>query len=1066
MFSRVPERKMRLVRALLLLGWLLLIASLFWDPFSAALTDPTNTASPFRIEEPTAVLRGEVIPVEPYAMGNRIFWTMIVPLLPVFLMVFGHEAWRRICPLSFASQLPRYLGWQRHRQIVQRGTGMPERLRYLVARDGWLQRNAWYLQGALLFAGLTARLLILNSDRLALAVTLLGVIAAAITVGWLWNGKTWCNYFCPVNVVQRIYTEPRGLLESTPHVTRSATPQSMCRTPTPSGDKSACVGCTLHCGDVDLEKSYWETITQPARRNIYYMFPGLIFGFYGFYYLYSGTWDYYFSGLWTHEAGMASRILSSGMLIAGHAVPVPKLLAAPLFLGLCVAATLGLGRLLEAAYRRFRNRRGKVPEAEIINHCLSVTAWLSFNSFYLFGGRPNLLLLPSAALHAVDVLIIAVSTMWLWQAIARTPFKYRRENLAMSLLEQLRRMKVDVARYFEGRSLEELRPDEVYVFSKVLPAFSKEQKLSAYKNLLEDAIATGKTNSAQFLEVLAELRQEMQVSEEEHARLLEELGVAGDTNFDARQATAYEKALCIQNYGELVGTAIADQVALGRTVVAAVQTKELQAAIRILRASLQISDSDHQGMLEWLSGPDGILAQRVETGLAELRDLAAAKFCLQALNADDGFWTTLEALLVQRLDIRVAATLRQLLGFVHATEDSGRAAGYAGSIARLDAAACQVLLGQPVSGTAGPTWQDCLAPGVLAILDGREPGPAAPGPDAAAMPGYAYRDVIRAGHDLDRCMRILAQDEAPVAMALALTAFAHLDLEKARAYAAELLGRDAPIDHWLIAEVAEALTGLGDRPETRSSKGRLRVTIGMPGAAMREQSFADASVSVGSALGNDIILAWPGIAPYHLSLQHDGGDIRVMQLDTAPLRIDGRPCEAASVIVTSGARLSFTEGPDDGPTLLLQATDGGKPYRTQPSDTVTRLVWLSDSALCRGLELSALMDIAARAELRRYAAGSYVFHRGDAAEETIILRTGELAETDAASPTGSGRTEWAAEAGGQRPASAQVVSDFAVILAVAGDAAPAQRPKGEVAPPVPVAAARQPRREELTETVE
>jgi hypothetical protein len=74
-----------------------------------------DLASPFHLhpEAPPVMVQGHPLPALPYAMGNRIFWTMVLPLVPIFLMVFGHEAWRRICPLSHFSQIPHLLGWQR-----------------------------------------------------------------------------------------------------------------------------------------------------------------------------------------------------------------------------------------------------------------------------------------------------------------------------------------------------------------------------------------------------------------------------------------------------------------------------------------------------------------------------------------------------------------------------------------------------------------------------------------------------------------------------------------------------------------------------------------------------------------------------------------------------------------------------------------------------------------------------------------------------------------------------------------------------------------------------------------
>ena len=172
---------------------------------------------------------------------------MIIPLAVVTLVAFGHEAWRRMCPLAFVSQIPRFFGWQRKRKVVNPET---KSFRYelaLVDQRSWLGRNQLYVQSGLLFLGLTVRLLFVNSDRFALGIFLILTLLSALTVGFLFGGKTWCQYFCPMAPVQMVYTGPRGLLGSEAHQEqRKGISQSMCRTVDGTGqEKSACVSCTL-----------------------------------------------------------------------------------------------------------------------------------------------------------------------------------------------------------------------------------------------------------------------------------------------------------------------------------------------------------------------------------------------------------------------------------------------------------------------------------------------------------------------------------------------------------------------------------------------------------------------------------------------------------------------------------------------------------------------------------------------------------------------------------------------------------------------------------------------------
>jgi hypothetical protein len=261
-----------------------------------------------------------------------------------------------------------------------------------------------------------------------MAIASLSIISAALVTGFLWGGKTWCNYFCPANIVQKIYTEPGGILESHPHHLRPKLPQSMCRKATADGDIGACVGCVANCGDIDLQRAYWSDVLDPQRRNVYYMFFGLIIGFYEYYYLYAGSWDYYFSGVWTHEEGIWEKLLKPGFYLFGQAWPMPKVCAAPLTLVITCTLSLVLGRTLEKLHRRWRSRDNSKSEILTVHHCLTVASWSSFNCFYVFGGQPNIILLPELAGRVIDIIIVVSSTIWLYLVVHQNPCRYQHES--------------------------------------------------------------------------------------------------------------------------------------------------------------------------------------------------------------------------------------------------------------------------------------------------------------------------------------------------------------------------------------------------------------------------------------------------------------------------------------------------------------------------------------------------------------------------------------------------------------------------------------------------------------
>ena len=250
MLTQVSERTMRVVRWMLVIGWLLLIVSLFYDPISSALTDPKNTMSPWHdmtLYQPASV-QGKPLEELPYPIGARLFWGTIVPSGIAIVFVLGHEFWRRICPLYFLSQIPRALGWQPKLNIH---------------KNQWLLKNHLYVQFAYLFVGLNCRILFINSARPILGGFLLGTILLSIFVVYLYGGRSWCHYICPFGLVQTVLTGTRGLLGSQAHtVPDRAVTQSMCRTvdPVTGKDKPACIGCKSPCFDIDAERAYWQDL--------------------------------------------------------------------------------------------------------------------------------------------------------------------------------------------------------------------------------------------------------------------------------------------------------------------------------------------------------------------------------------------------------------------------------------------------------------------------------------------------------------------------------------------------------------------------------------------------------------------------------------------------------------------------------------------------------------------------------------------------------------------------------------------------------------------------------------
>lgn len=725
MFAKTPEPQMHMVRWLLTCGWLLLIFSLFYDPISPWLTDPNNTLSPLGIDPEVCVKVQEVcLEQTPYALGARLFWTAIVPAAIFILLVFGHELWRRICPLSFLSQIPRALGKQRQHRRVDPKSGKTSYELVKVKKDSWLGRNYLYLQFGLFYLGLCIRLLFVNSDRWALGIFLIFTILSAIAVGYLYGGKSWCQYFCPMAPVQKIYGEPSGLLTSKAHEGDQQTiTQSMCRTVNQEGkEQSACVACQSPCIDIDAERSYWDGITKPDQQLLYYGYIGLVISFYFYYYLYAGNWDYYFSGSWTHEANQLTTLLSPGFYLFNNPIPIPKLVAVPLTLGFFGGGSYFLGWKVEKSYKNYLLRTNQFLSKQQIQHRIfTLCTFVVFNLFYAFGARPNIALLPLPLKYFYDVLLVVVSSLWLYQTWGRSPDLYLRESLASRFRKQLIKLKLDVSRFLEGRSLESLNPNEVYVLAKILPGFTGEKRLQAYKGVLREALEEGHVNSSNSLEVLQQMRHELDISEKEHLTVLTELGVEDPDLLNPSKRRTRENQVRLQSYRDQIASMVGSKrrraaKGLGRELLKVVQKEKSirdvlpkdPQAVRSLRREYAITLEEEEKIQASLDEEANLLA-RADILLNQLQELSERYQALrQPLLLDKAAaWTLLQSTVQQKQRL-IAKGLLEILKNLDLSPEATRIALDLGSLSP------NVLPELLEDGTS--RWQERLNPKIISRL--------------------------------------------------------------------------------------------------------------------------------------------------------------------------------------------------------------------------------------------------------------------------------------------------------------------------------------------------------------
>jgi hypothetical protein len=989
MISQVSEKKMHLVRWVLAIGWLTLILSLFYDPISLWLTDPNNLGSPVHLHPEKCIkLQGICLEQHPYALGARIFWSLIVPLGLIILIVFGHEFWRRICPLYFFSQIPRALGIQRKRKIVNPDTGS---IRYELAGvepESWLGRNRMYVQFGLFYLGLNIRLLFVNGSSIALGIFLTLTILSSITVGYLLKGRSWCQYFCPMASVQMFYTAPRGLLGSDAHLSppQSIT-QSMCRTTEKSGkEKSACVSCQSPCIDIDAERSYWEGITKPDQKFLFYSYFGLMFGFFFYFFLYSGNWDYYYSGAWSHEYRLLNTLFNPGFYIFNQAIPIPKILAVPLTLAVFIAISYFGCQTLENLYRAYLKRKNKsLSEEQILHTCFVLCVFAAFNVFFMFGGRPNLALLPTWLVLVFNSFIAISSSLWLYRSINRSKEIYSRESLATSLRRQLNKLAIDWGKFLEGRSLENLIPDEVYVLAKVLPGFNRTDRLRVYKGVLQEALEDGKIQSANSLEVLKDLRQELSVNDEEHYSVLTELGIEDPSLLDPQKQLTRENKLRIESYRRGLELLVLELVESGISLQEAFERKQKQ--IITLKQEYAITPDEQEQVLAELFNQDGTVLQTAEILLSQLQNLAV---CHQALsNLVSLPQSPVHSLLRSSVKQKQKLVTNQLISILEILGDSPKVMSIASSVGILAANIMPEIL---AANLGHSPWEERLSPAVIKVLQQVE------NTSNLSVTNLQSTDATRIGVtdvgvpvNSDAIVDVLLQlleDIDPLVQAASLYALHQIKPAVGVQQAHQLIDAK-PNLNWLLKETAARILGQGQHEQVTTSVPTLIAKIKVM-ERIEEKTFEQPIIRVGRSQDNDIIISDSRISRQHAIFYLDGQGVSVkdlgstngIRIGTNEIRNQEQQLKQGDIVTLSaGDEISIVVGWKVQSTQLLRATDS--------LGTLEKLLWLYESSFFQGVGTSALIELAQNSQVRIYQAGEKIYDIGTPAAELLLLIDGQ-----------------------------------------------------------------------------
>jgi CRP-like cAMP-binding protein len=955
---------MHSVRMVLAGGWLVLIASMFYDPFSAYLTLPASTYSPFHLNSQAAYFQfqNKCLQMHPYPLGARIFWGMVVPSSILILVVFGHETWRRICPLSFISQLPRALGIQRRRRVIDDQTQSVRSELVSISPDSWLGRNSIYCQFGLLFVGLNIRLLFANSDRFALGVYLLATIAAAIGVSYLYAGKTWCHYFCPMGAVQTIYTGTRGLMGSQAHQSPQPITQSMCRTIDATGtERSACVSCNSPCLDIDAERAYWDNIDAPGQKLLFYGYVGLVLGFFLYFPLYTGNWNYLSGPVW-NETNQMANLFRPGFYLFDRAISIPKLFAVPLTLGGFTAASYTIGLKSERLYQKYARRVVSKVSADLIQHRGFVIAtFLAFNFLFFLGVKPTLSWLGTPGQQLASGLAIIVITMWAYQSWGRSSEQYTRESLAGSFRRQLQKLGIDFSQVLEGRSIEELAVDEVYVLAKTLPGVDRDRRTSIYQGLVQESLSLGHVSSAASLNVFKQLRQQLEISDREHNVILMELGVDDPNLFNPTRLVTVENQMRVSAYRQFLELLLIELVESGTPLQAAIQLKHRQ--ILALKQEYQITPAEEAQVLAGMGQENSILVRGAQALIGQLQTLDWRERTLR----DNPNSIPSIQLLTSIVREKQQLVFGQLLGILEILGDSNESQSAVTAVANLYGAGLELIWANLAK---TDDWHLRLSPQIIAgLTPSNEPVAVAQSPSEIETLAV---------------LQELWQDLEPLTQAASLDAIDRLHPDSAKSLAQKSI---QPHPDKLVREVVQRVLG------TSSSQSGLVPTwiadIEVNGQ-LQQVKLQTAQLRIGRADDNDLVLLDPKVSRYHAIVRPSALGMELYDLGSANgVRIGSKIVHNQSVPIRQNDALNFNNWKARTiVTLQWQMSQAIDPGHGSQLDTFQKLTWLLQCDFFAGMRLELLLELAASGLVRNYLPGTIICQQGQSVQEILVVVSG------------------------------------------------------------------------------
>jgi len=251
----------------------------------------------------------------------------------------------------------------------------------------------------------------------------------------------------------------------------------------------------------------------------WYSYPGLILAFFLVMQSYAPAatsgpeLDYIGSHLFAYDGRLAAMAWQS-MLPAGWP-ELPRILAVPALLSAGGIASERLFHQIEQLQaRQIQATSSELAQEQAVHRTRLLATFAAINTYFFASGGP----LGSFELH---LLIMGISSIWLYRSWDRNRGLYERESTSTSLRKRLAKLGADLQPLLAGRQLDDLSPAEVFVLANALPVQETSQRRSIYLDVLRDLISQGSLERLGSLKALSDLRNTLGLDDADHQSALE-----------------------------------------------------------------------------------------------------------------------------------------------------------------------------------------------------------------------------------------------------------------------------------------------------------------------------------------------------------------------------------------------------------------------------------------------------------------------------------------------------------------------------------------------------------------